>query len=213
MTGGKLLTLMVDSLEERRLLTLKRARKALEAAKHTPVVYELGGDVPLPRDPLPAVDGTCDCSEFVAWCLQITKRVQPCPAWLKHVNGGWYNTDGMWWDGVCERTGVFTANDPAGHNFREPSAGDVIVYPARWVARSAVRQGFIPQTLYDASVHPGIGHVGIISEVGTKDGKPHIERVIHCSAGNYRKLGTAIAETGPEVFDKVLYTATVTYHG
>lgn len=41
------------------------------------------------------------------------------------------------------------------------------------------------------------GHIGIVSVVGEK---PEDLRVIHCSAGNYRSGGDAIAETGAKVF-------------
>jgi hypothetical protein len=43
-----------------------------------------------------------------------------------------------------------------------------------------------------------IGHVGIVSEV--KEGK--MSKVIHCSAGNQKKYGDAIAETSPAVFNR-----------
>jgi hypothetical protein len=57
-----------------------------------------------------------------------------------------------------------------------PRIGALIVYPRSKVSR--------------------IGHVGIVSVVkGDKAAK-----VIHCSAGNYRKGGDAIAETPAEVF-------------
>lgn len=42
------------------------------------------------------------------------------------------------------------------------------------------------------------GHVGIVSAV--VDGK--VAAVIHCSAGNYRRTGSAVQETGPEVFER-----------
>ena len=44
----------------------------------------------------------------------------------------------------------------------------------------------------------GVGHVGIVTQVL----KGAAIKVLHCSAGNYRKLGDAIAETGPEVWKR-----------
>lgn len=41
------------------------------------------------------------------------------------------------------------------------------------------------------------GHVGIISEV---DSHGRVTKVIHCSSGNYRTKGVAVAETDPNVF-------------
>ena len=54
--------------------------------------------------------------------------------------------------------------------------GDIIVYPDR-----DGRQG----------------HVGIVSEAAENGSA---SQVIHCSMGNYRTLGVAVAETGPDVF-------------
>lgn len=175
----------------RRELTLERARKWI--GKGT---YVLGGgrdgDVGH-KSPLDA-NGGCDCSMFECWCLELSKDVRPCPAWLKAVNGGWYNTDGIYWDAEAEPTGIFISTDT-------PVPGDVIVYPALWCAHAVG---------VELKSGPRIGHVGIVSEV-YPTGRP--SKVIHCSAGNQRRFGYAIAETDTDVFDRVPYTVCAVYEG
>jgi hypothetical protein len=61
----------------------------------------------------------------------------------------------------------------------EARPGDFVVYPDR--------QGT------DGNHHEG--HIGVVSEV---HGGP--TRVIHCSAGNWKRAGDAIQETGPEAW-------------
>lgn len=69
-------------------------------------------------------------------------------------------------------TGFFTKLDA-------PKKGCIIVYPKA------------------ASGGPNYGHVGIVTEVASGKAK----KVIHCSSGN-SALGDAIAETGPEVWNR-----------
>ena len=147
--------------------------------------YALGGGkiVPVGSDPLDE-NLSCDCSAFVCWCLGIPKH-QAEVDWLKRLNGGWYNTDGIWWDAVAQVTGYFWQNK------RGPRVGDVVVYPS-------------PATLQRHSMgsarpgSPKIGHVGIVS--GVTSASEYY--VIHCSAGNEREFGHAIAETSPKVFER-----------
>jgi hypothetical protein len=122
-----------------------------------------------PRDEI----GACDCSAFVCWCLDIRKH-QPSFAWLVKLNGGWYNTDGMWWDAGKERTGFF-------ERIAGPRQGAIVVFPSRGLSKTT---------------GPKIGHVGLVTRVGA-DGS---YRVVHCSAGNFRSTGDAIQETASTMF-------------
>jgi hypothetical protein len=138
-------------------------------------------------------DGACDCSAFVCWCLRIPKMVRDL-AWLKRVNGGWYNTDGIWWDASRENTGIFTL---ATGSLRP---GTVLVYPA---AKTLAAAGWSDSTSdawgelkRDWKTTPKIGHVGIVVSGNAWDNA----RVIHCSAGNERKYGDAIQVTDAAVF-------------
>ena len=85
-------------------------------------------------------------------------------------NGGWINTDGIVNDANAA-TGFFRRLDKA-------RAGCLAVYPSR---KQPAR----------------VGHVGIVTKVDVS-GRPLA--VLHCSSGNFRRLGDAIRETGPEVF-------------
>lgn len=58
----------------------------------------------------------------------------------------------------------------------EPMRGALVVYPARWMSK---QDG------------PKVGHIGILSAV---------DKVIHCSSGNMRQFGDAIAETPLTLF-------------
>lgn len=82
-----------------------------------------------------------------------------------------------------ETTAVY--DDATGAQFQfervdEAEEGDVIVYPDRKI---------------EGKRHEG--HIGIVSRID-EDGTPAL--VIHCSTGNQRKTGHAIAETNPRVF-------------
>jgi len=138
--------------------------------------YRLGGGNTNPQAPSPAgEDGSCDCSAFVCWALRI-RKYQPDFSWLRNLNGGWMNTDGMWVDARNEPTGFF-------QKIQKPELGVIVVYPAQWVSKL---QG------------PKVGHVGIVSEV--VDGTA--TRAIHCSAGNFKVGGDAIAENSASIFLK-----------
>lgn len=151
------------------------ARARAQIGQHT--VYRLGGGkgTPTGEDPRDEA-GSCDCSAFACWVLGLQKHQEQF-AWLRRLNGGWFNTDGIWWDANRESTGYFNA-------LSAPQLGAVIVYPSRRVS---------------ATTGPAIGHVGIVSDVrGT-----NVRRVIHCSSGNYRRDGDAIAETSPDgIFER-----------
>ena len=117
--------------------------------------------------------GACDCSAFVCWCLDIRKQ-QTNFAWLTKLNGGWYNTDGIWWDGAKESTGFFQKIDAA-------RPGSLVVFPS--TGTSGVSG-------------PKIGHIGVVTEM-LSDGS---YRVVHCSNGNFKRTGDAIQETDSAVF-------------
>ncbi len=67
--------------------------------------------------------------------------------------------------------------------------GALIVYPAAWMSKQP---------------GPKVGHIGILTAP---------DRVIHCSSGNQRRGGDAIAETETAVFDRVSSARTVRPRG
>jgi hypothetical protein len=150
---------------------LARARACVGHA----CVYGLGGGDTNPYTPDPWDDShRLDCSAYVMWCLGLRKFYGEF-AWLRRVNGGWYNTTGIYHDAVVEPTGHFDA-------ILHPEPGCVVVYPAR--------------SYLGTSKGPQIGHVGIVTGVSEDEAT----KVIHCSSGNYRKTGDAIQETDLSVF-------------
>ncbi len=165
---------------------LLRARSALGLRAG----YQLGGGAQSPDMPTPLdEEGGCDCSAFACWCVGLRKAA-PQMAFLRRVNGGWYNTNGIWWDALKEPTGFFSFVNWLASD--EPAArpGDLVVYPSRDLVERhapAERRG---------KRMPSIGHVGLVATV-TKAGA--VATVIHCSAGNERR-GDAIAETDAAVF-------------
>jgi hypothetical protein len=155
---------------------LARARRGIGKD----IGYALGATPGLGAE-LPEDDnGNSDCSGFVAWCLGF-KKFQPALGFLKRVNGGWLNTDGIFAD-LREPTGLFA---PC-----EPREGAVIVYPSRVYA--------LALNLVGAKQNPKIGHIGIVSRVAV-NGRD-VLKVIHCSSGNARLTGCSIAETDASVF-------------
>jgi hypothetical protein len=180
-----------------------KSREIIERARaqvNRGTSYILGGgkSAPLGDNPRDENDG-CDCSAFVCWVLGIDKA-QPGLAWLKRVNGGWYNTDGIWWDAAMERTGFFTKPDRA-------IVGDVIVYPSDWMVRKWWADLQSSKKLLELPRRK-VGHVGIVSEVEILPStgaaqmlSSRVTKVIHCSAGNDRRTGDAIAETDASVFN------------
>ncbi|HUQ89168.1 MAG TPA: CHAP domain-containing protein [Vicinamibacterales bacterium] len=135
-------------------------------------VYGLGRGVTIGESPRDET-GACDCSAFACWCLGIRKR-QTDFAWLTRLNGGWYNTDGIWWDAAKESTGFFQRID-------SPRAGALVVFPGNATSKAT---------------GPKIGHVGIVVSVSASGAY----RVVHCSNGNFKRAGDAIRETTADVF-------------
>lgn len=164
---------------------LTRARSAL-TPKGT---YRLGGGHTDPdfESPLDA-DGTCDCSAFICWALQLHK-FDKSRTWLQVVNGGYLNTDGVWWDAVKTELGIFNMVGWGQHWRARPDgrgltviarAGDLIVYPALWVARGAQLGALDRNIAEHKGTLPGVGHIVMITDP-TPDvhGNP---LVIDCSA-------------------------------
>lgn len=112
-----------------------------------------------------------DCSGFVSWVLERSRK-NSSPRYLD-FNGGWFETTAMFKD-ATEWNDYF-----AEVASRDARPGDLLLYGDRSLTdakgNSVKRQG----------------HVGIVSEV---DDGPL--KVVHCSRGNERKFGDAIAETG-----------------
>ena len=162
--------------------------------------YRMGGGNIDPRAESCLDEGhACDCSAFVAWTFRLPKYQAFEMYYLRELNGGWLNTDGMWCD--AHRPFGFFERIPA------PLPGCIIVYPAHKGVMGLPEQP-----------GPKVGHVGIVTEVGIADlttpnpqivklrGEPMRatlpRKVLHCSAGNFRGWGDAITETGPEVWTK-----------
>lgn len=144
--------------------------------------YSLGSGASF-RAPHPAGDdGACDCTGYVAWVLGYP-RYQPFFSWLVDLNGGWMNTDGIVVD-IQKGSGLFEWR-------RAPQRGVIVVYPSLHYAK--LHLGY-------HNGGPGIGHVGIVTEV---DGADYM--VLHCSASNFREGGDAILETSGKVFEKRSY--------
>lgn len=158
--------------------------KARSAIGHG-TLYRLGAGAPQ-SSPHPWDEtGACDCSGFVCWVLGLS-RYQSLLAFLRPLNGGWLNTDGI----LCD------ALNPTGYFEPAPAAlpGDLIVYPSSWFAKKAGlgRGG------------PRIGHVGVVTGV---------DLVVHCSSGNYRSYQDSIRETNMGVFRAVAYSRYVKFCG
>jgi cell wall-associated NlpC family hydrolase len=86
------------------------------------------------------------------------------------VNGGWFDTTAIHRD-LQVSQGFFDALDAA-------KPGAIVVYP-------------------DAGGHQG--HIGIVVEANGP-GVKGIDRIIHCSSGNFRSNGDAIQITAPSAF-------------
>jgi hypothetical protein len=142
---------------------LRRAYRALDAGKSKGGTYRLGGGrlTPTGDDPFDEL-ATCDCSAFVCWCLGIAKA-QPFD-WLRPINGGWFNTDGIWWDAMRERTGFFRP-------ITETKMGSLLVFPSLSLCRA--------QKIKGRAGMPSVGHVGIIT--ADAQGKPLL---LDCSSRN-----------------------------
>ncbi|MDP8257507.1 MAG: peptidoglycan-binding protein [Candidatus Alcyoniella australis] len=94
------------------------------------------------------------------------------PRELPPGSGHWMQTTSYWQGGGSAGSGLFERAQ-----LGDAAAGDIVVYP-------------------DWGNHQG--HMGLVSEV--VDGLP--TKVIHCSSGNYKRQGDAVAQTAADVFNK-----------
>lgn len=150
----------------------RRAARALSACDMH-IEYRLGKGGMKPNDPVPHdSEQGCDCSGFVAWVLGISRQCARIP-------GGWIETTLVWKDARGTRK-VF-------EQVSTPMPGDLIVYPDKsyTVTEGGQRTRKTRQ-----------GHIGVVTRVA--GGK--VTRVVHCSAGNFRRTGRAVQETDAKVF-------------
>lgn len=135
--------------------------------------YELGaGGMNPQRDDPANLLNSCDCSGFAAWALGV-KRKTDLP-WYVEQNGGWLETSAIFRD-CATPYGFFD-----GLEWRDSRPGDLLVWGDRKDSEGQNRQG----------------HVGIVSEVGPEGPA----KVVHCSLGNWKATGDAIAETDVLIF-------------
>lgn len=148
---------------------VSRARSAL--GKKTR--YESPGVMPdLAAATWPDNGAHTDCSGFVAWCLRFRREVDH--PFYKKINGGWFETSGIYKDGLAN-VGFFSEID-------RPKIGALVVYPDYKDANGKNRQG----------------HIGIVSQVTAQgSGMTAVEKVIHCSLGGWNKHKDAVLETAP----------------
>lgn len=134
--------------------------------------YKLGKGGFSPTSPVPWSSlGECDCSGFISWAIGVSRQTDN--PWYKKQNGGWFETSAI----VADCKTPFGFFDEV--RWEEAKPGMLLVWGDS-KAGGKVRQG----------------HVGIIG--AAHSGEPY--SVIHCSSGNFRKLGDAILETGVEIF-------------
>jgi hypothetical protein len=137
-------------------------------------VLGLGGRYPQAETPETKNGKTgCDCSGFVAWCFGYDRYQEHFPF------GGWINTDAM----------IFAARR-GGEWFDEtelPHVGSLVVFPGIDLNKDGARER--------------VGHVGVVSAIEGGSGSIWERmKVIHCSSGNQKRFGYAVAETNGGVF-------------
>lgn len=153
---------------------VERARSLL-AGRWRPTVYLLGAGGRDPRSPHPGLrrEGApkCDCSGMAAWAVGVDRYLPN--GLIPHLpHGEWFETSNLFSD--ARSTGGYVDEVP----WITAQPGDLLVWPDN---RARKRQG----------------HVGIVAEVDPMRGPV---KVVHCSSGNARVLGNAIAETGVDLF-------------
>lgn len=122
------------------MLTVEELLARARTASGQQTKYKLGAGGMDPRAPGPAnINGECDCSGFVCWCLGMSRKTDH-PFYVR-VNGGWINTDAIVAD-ASHSTGFFTS-------LTAPRLGALVVFPSKAPARK-------------------VGHVGIITQLGTQ---------------------------------------------
>ena len=151
-------------------LFLTRALSGID--KNT--VYKSPGKMPSIAASVWPENARNDCSGFVNWCLRFSSDRKVDHPLYENVNGGWFETTGIYEDGI----------QPVGY-FRElstPVPGALLVYPD-----------------YRDGGRTRQGHIGIVLEVNG-NGIEDVTEVIHCSLGNYKEFDDAIRITAPDAW-------------
>ncbi|WP_370307293.1 CHAP domain-containing protein [Sinimarinibacterium flocculans] len=113
-----------------------------------------------------------DCSGFCCWVLRFSPDRKIKHPLYEEVNGGYFETTGLWTDGMKD-TGYFSALD-------NPRPGAILVYPDYKDSTGKMRDG----------------HMGVVVEVNPKaKGIAAVTRIVHCSSLN---KGDAIQATDPK---------------
>lgn len=113
-----------------------------------------------------------DCSGFLFWCWGVSRK-QQLAGKVEHLNTDWLVHDAHNAQARVELVAM-------------PEPGDGVVFAS----------------FRDRKNSKVVGHCGIV--VGVAGGSGSIFerlRVIHCSSGNFRRFGYAIAETDGQVFN------------
>lgn len=135
--------------------------------------YGLGAGGTNPNAALPSINGKCDCSGFVSWCLNMSRKTNE--AFYVRLNGGWIETTAVSKD-IGSSSGIF---EPLDH----PEPGCVVVY-------GDYRGN-------DGRHHEG--HIAAVTEVNGGRGVGGIDKIVHCSVSN-DAAGDAIQETDAHIF-------------
>lgn len=111
-----------------------RAKSAVDRG----IRYKLGHGGFYPKDPLPSRDGYCDCSGFVAWVLQMSRRPKIGRWW-------WIETTNVWND-ATKSMRVF-------QRIGGPRPGCIVVYPdsVNSEGHIGIVSGIAPLTVIDCS--------------------------------------------------------------
>lgn len=148
--------------------------RALSAVNKKTVYKSPGKMPPFEANTWPE-ESKCDCSGFVDWCFRFSPNRKVDHPLYKKVNGGWFETTGIFEDGMSS-TGYFTRLDDA-------LPGALLVYP----------------DYVDADQVNHDGHIGIVLEVAGK-GIKGVKKIAHCSLGNFKQTGDAIQITAPHAW-------------
>lgn len=149
--------------------------------------YSLGAGDYDPRDPddpsTHDLEPVCDCSGFMAWVLRYQRKQ------TGYANGwGWVSTDSMISDALAKSRGQVT--DGWWDIVKGVRPGDLVVYGSKY-----------GRNWRGKTVRKRVGHVGIVSFVPEWPNWSNM-RVVHCSAGNFRRTGRAVQETDARAWDQ-----------
>lgn len=150
------------------MLTSSQVLERARSACGKQITYRLGHGGDDPKAALPCDSGNeCDCSGFALWALGVSRTVRLSHPWRDLFPPIKGQPYGIDTTRIVEDA---TGPEKAFRKVDIPEPGDFIVYG-------------------DGGGHEG--HIGIVSAVH----EGHPTNVVHCSAGNMRSLGDAIAET------------------